>query len=53
MENEECLCKTLSSLAKHEMAALITKLFSLPWNDVTKPELDEAASKVHVITDRT
>ena len=43
----------ISSLTKNEMATLITKLFSLPSNDVTKPELDEAASKIHVITDRT
>ena len=42
----------ISSLAKHEMAALIMKLFSLPSNDMTKPELDEAASKIHVITER-
>ena len=40
--------KTLSSLTKHEMAAMIAKLFSLPSNDMTKPELDEIASKIHV-----
>ena len=34
------------------MAALITKLFSFPSNDMTKPELDEVASKIHVITKR-